>query len=90
MSIKTTLDIQVILIIESNNELSITSIKIKLGKSIRVVLKAQGFRLLDKSFKFNILGYVTGLLHCIVFRVYVLRFVFENQTFSLGHCSQLK
>ena len=46
MSIKTTLDIQVILIIESNNELSITSIKIKLGKGMGVVLKAQGFRLL--------------------------------------------
>lgn len=64
MSIKTTLDIQVILIIESNNELSITSIKIKLGKGMGVVLKAQGFRLLvlmDKSFKFNI----TGLCHWV-------------------------
>lgn len=66
---------QVILIIERNNELSVTSIKIKSGKDEGVVVNTQEFRLLtfmDMSFECNMMGYFIWLLYHIVCRVFKL------------------
>lgn len=58
------LDSQVILIIESNNEHPVTSIKVKSGKGEGIVLNAQELRLqalTGKSFKCHMMNYFFGL-----------------------------